>query len=174
MNYTETSKFLSLILRHKPELIGIVIDKHGYAKVDELLEKMNITFEDLEYIVNTDNKQRYSFNEDKTLVRANQGHSLDVDVGLEKALPPPILYHGTKIDKLKSIKKQGLKSMNRLYVHLSEDIETAKNVAERKKGQSVILKINTKKMIEDHVVFYRSKNNVWLVKYVDSQYIRED
>ena len=99
MNLTKTSKFVSLILRHRPEAIGISLDEHGWAKVDELIEGISkrqpFNREMLEEIVRTDSKQRYSFNEDKTLIRANQGHSIPVDVELPEMKPPKILYHGT-------------------------------------------------------------------------------
>ena len=99
MSLTDTSKFISLILRHKPAEIGIELDEHGWANVTELIEGINkrqpFNMAQLEEIVSTDNKQRYSFNEDKTLIRANQGHSIPVDVELEEVTPPDILYHGT-------------------------------------------------------------------------------
>ena len=94
MDLIETSKYISLILRHKPETIGITLDEHGYANVNDLLNGLNINFQILEEIVKTDNKNRYSFNDDKTKIRANQGHSLNVDVELIEKKPPDILYHG--------------------------------------------------------------------------------
>lgn len=123
MGLTDTSKFLSLILRHKPETIGIKLDEHGWADVSELISGISKTrpfdMKMLEEIVRTDNKQRYSFNEDKTLIRANQGHSIPVDVELEKKTPPEFLYHGTGEKFVSSIDKEGLLSKSRLYVHLS-------------------------------------------------------
>lgn len=151
------SVFISLILRHKPETIGICLDEHGWANVNELIEGINnsgreINMETLEKIVATDNKQRYSFNEDKTLIRANQGHSILVDVELKELVPPPILYHGTAEKSLENIKKQGLKPMSRLYVHLSRDIEVAENVGKRH-GKPVVLKVDSKQMAIDKVKF---------------------
>ena len=132
MGITDTSRFISLILRHKPETIGITLDEHGWANVKDLIEGIKKTrpfdMDMLEEIVRTDNKQRYSFNEDKTLIRANQGHSIPVDVELTKAVPPDILYHGTGEKYVSSIDKEGLLPKSRLYVHLSKDEDTAVNV----------------------------------------------
>lgn len=169
------SVFISLILRHKPEAAGIVLDEHGWANVDELLAGINntgrsIDMEILERIVQTDQKGRYSFNEDKTLIRANQGHSISVDVELEEQKPPETLYHGTAAQFVDNIMQQGLKPMSRLYVHLSKDVETAVKVGNRH-GNPVVLKIDAKKMYEDGEKFYFSANGVWLVKYVAKKYI---
>ena len=123
MNLNEISKFIALILRHKPETIGISLDEHGWANVSELVEGINrqqpFTMTDLEEIVKTDNKQRYSFNEDKTLIRANQGHSVPVDVELPEKEPPEFLWHGTGEKYTESIDKIGLIPKSRLYVHSS-------------------------------------------------------
>lgn len=126
-------KFLSLVLRHKPETIGITLDKNGWANVKELIEKVKLSeryidMEILERIVRENNKKRYSFNEDKTKIRASQGHSIEVELNLKKMTPPKILYHGTATRFLESIKEKGILKMNRQYVHLSMDIETARNV----------------------------------------------
>lgn len=168
------SVFISLVLRHKPETAGITLDEHGWANVEELLRGINetgrkINMEILENIVATDNKQRYSFNEDKTLIRANQGHSIPVDVGLKEQNPPEILYHGTATRFLNSILNDGLKPMSRLYVHLSKDIETAWKVGKRH-GDPVILKINSRDMYKDGYKFYLSENGVWLIEKVDAKY----
>ena len=124
----------------------------------------------LEEIVRTDNKQRYSFNEDKTLIRANQGHSISVDVELKKAVPPDILYHGTGEKYVSSIDKEGLLPKSRLYVHLSNDEETAVNVGKRH-GKSVVYKVDARKMQEDGFEFFLSVNGVWLTKEVPVKYI---
>ena len=143
-----TSKFISLILRHKPETIGITLDEHGWADVSELIGGINrseghtLDMEILEEIVRTDEKQRYSFNEDHTLIRANQGHSIPVDVELEEKTPPDILWHGTGEKYVVSIDAQGLLPKSRLYVHLSSDKETAKKVGSRH-GKPVIYEIST-------------------------------
>lgn len=170
------SRFLSFILRHKPESIGIALDEHGWANVEELLAGINeqhfIDMGMLEEIVATDNKQRYSFNEDKTLIRANQGHSIPVDVELEKKEPPEYLWHGTGEKYVACIKEQGLLPKSRLYVHLSMDYETAVKVGSRH-GKPVIFKIPAKKMAAAGHAFYRAVNGVWLTKEVPSEYLEE-
>lgn len=165
-NLKSTSKYLSLILRHKPEVIGITLDEHGWADIGT--HECNL--EILEEIVRTDNKQRYSFNEDKTKIRANQGHSIKVDVELEEKEPPKYLYHGTGEKYVSSIEKLGLVSKNRLYVHLSKDFNTAINVGSRH-GKPIIYKIDAKAMYDDGYKFYLSKNNVWLTKSVPIKYL---
>lgn len=170
MSLNETSKFISMILRHKPEAIGISLDEHGWANVDELLKGVKIDMPTLEEIVSTDNKQRYSFNEDKTLIRANQGHSIPVDVELEEVVPPKVLYHGTGLKFTKYIDVEGLKPKSRLYVHLSSDLETATNVGQRH-GSPVIYKIDTEAMVKDGHKFYLSVNKVWLTKVVPLAYL---
>ena len=127
-NYTKASKFLSLVLRHKPEKIGIQLDRRGWAKVPEILMGVNLTMEDLEYIVETDEKQRYSFNDDKTLIRANQGHSIPIDLELEAVEPPETLYHGTIGQFLGSIKKEGLQRRSRQDLQMSGEQESAQHV----------------------------------------------
>ena len=169
-NYTKASKFLSLILRHKPEKIGIKLDEHGWAKVPEILKGMDLTMNDLEHIVDTDEKRRYSFNDDKTLIRANQGHSIPVDLELEPVQPPEYLYHGTVGQFLASIQKEGLLPRSRQYVHLSADLETAVKVGKRR-GKLVVLQIASGKMHQDGHVFYISENGVWLTDAVPPQYI---
>lgn len=176
MKEKDISKFIALILRHKPEAIGITLDEHGWAEVTALIEGINKTepfnMEMLERIVDTDEKQRYSFNEDKTLIRANQGHSIPVDVELEEVVPPDILYHGTGEKYAASIDQTGLINKSRLYVHLSGDIETAVKVGKRH-GKPVIYTVNSKKMYEDGYPFFRSVNGVWLTKIVPVQYIEK-
>ena len=176
MNLNKLSVFISLILRHKPETINISLDEHGWANVDELIDGINkfdhynINMEILEEIVRTDNKQRYSFNEDKTLIRANQGHSIPVDVELEEKVPPEFLYHGTAEKYVESINKNGLIPKSRLYVHLSKDKETAVNVGKRH-GNVVLFTINSGQMFKDGYVFYESVNGVWLTKEVPIKYL---
>lgn len=169
------SVFISLILRHKPDVVGIQLDEHGWANVDELINGINntgrnINMDILEEIVRTDNKQRYSFNDDKTLIRANQGHSISVDVELEEKQPPKYLYHGTADRFINSIMTDGLKPMSRLYVHLSKDEKTAMKVGKRH-GKPIVLKIESEEMYNDGIKFYLSENSVWLTKYVDKKYI---
>lgn len=171
------SKFISMILRHKPEVIGITLDEHGWADVDELIKGINETGEEVEFskttlekIVKTDKKQRYSVSQDKTLIRANQGHSIPVDVELEKKEPPKILYHGTGVKSVKAIQEHGLLPMERLYVHLSTDVETATNVGKRH-GTPVIFKVNTEQMQKDGYDFFQSVNGVWLTKEAPAKYL---
>ena len=177
MSNDSMSKFISLILRHHPEAAYIELDEHGWAEVDKLIEGIRrtgkrINRELLEEIVRTDNKQRYSFNEDKTYIRANQGHSVPVDVGLKEQEPPVFLYHGTAAGFLASIEREGLKPMGRLYVHLSKDVETAVNVGKRH-GKPVVLKIHSGDMYRDGQAFYLSENGVWLTKKVDVKYLKQ-
>lgn len=176
MNITSTSRYISLILRHKPETIGITLDEHGWADVGELIEGVNRThpldMDLLEEIVRTDDKQRYSFNEDRTLIRANQGHSVPVDVELEKAEPPEYLWHGTGLKYVESIDRQGLLPKSRLYVHLSSDRDTAVKVGGRH-GKPVIYRILSGEMARADISFYRSVNGVWLVKKVPVCYLEK-
>ena len=171
-----TSKFISLILRHKPETAGISLDEHGWADVQELIDGVNRTgghaldIDLLEEIVRTDEKQRYSFNEGHTLIRANQGHSIPVDVKLEEKIPPDILCHGTGEKYVPSIDAQGLIPKSRLYVHLSSDVETAKKVGSRH-GRPVIYQIDCARMAKDGFLFYLSTNHVWLTKEVPVRYL---
>lgn len=171
MNLTRISRFISLILRHKPQVIGIQLDRHGWADVDELISGVQISREILEEIVRTDNKQRYSFNETHTKIRANQGHSIAVDVELPVVIPPEILYHGTGEKSLASIKKEGLLPMGRLYVHLSGDARTAEKVG-RRHGRPVIFIVKSGAMQRKGYTFYRSVNGVWLTKKVPTAYLR--
>lgn len=174
MGLTEISKYISLILRHKPEEIGITLDEHGWANVEELIQGIAKTnrfdMAMLEEIVATDNKQRYSFNEDHTLIRANQGHSIPVDVELEECAPPEVLYHGTGEKYVSSIDTQGLISKSRLYVHLSYDRETAVKVGLRH-GKPVIYLVNSGDMYRNGYKFYKSVNGVWLTKEVPVRFL---
>lgn len=174
MSLIDNSRFLSFILRHRPDSINITLDEHGWANVDELIagiaKTRPFTMEMLEEIVRTDDKMRYSFNEDKTLIRANQGHSIAVNVELEERTPPNVLYHGTGKKYVESIDRIGLISKSRLYVHLSTDYYTAVTVGSRH-GTPVVYKINTAAMMADGHKFYRSVNGVWLTKTVPVKYL---
>jgi putative RNA 2'-phosphotransferase len=174
MGINDTSKYIALILRHKPDAIGITLDEHGWANVDELIagiaKTQDFNMDMLEQIVAEDEKQRYSFNEDKTLIRANQGHSIPVDVELKEVEPPVILYHGTGEKYVKSIDEQGLIPKSRLYVHLSADRETALKVGQRH-GRPVVYQVRSGDMFKDGFVFCCSVNGVWLTKYVPNQYL---
>lgn len=176
MNLTKLSKYLSKILRHEPEIIGITLDEHGWANVEELIKGIakdrEFNREILEEIVRTDEKQRYSFNEDKTMIRANQGHSIPVDVELDEEVPPEILFHGTGEKFVQSINESGLVPKSRLYVHLSKDRETACNVG-RRHGKPYIYKVLSGEMYRDGYKFYLSKNGVWLAKNVPVKYLKK-
>lgn len=172
---TRISKYMSFILRHKPEVIGISLDAHGWADVNALLEgigkKYPINRDILEEIVRNDSKQRYAFNEDRTMIRANQGHSIQVDVELPVTKPPETLYHGTAQRFVTSIEAQGLLPRSRLYVHLSPDQETAKKVGHRH-GEPVIYLVSAGQMYRDGYLFYLSANGVWLTKVVPASYLK--
>lgn len=174
MNDVKIGKYISLILRHKPWAIGIELDKNGWADTKELIEGVSkkypdFNMEQLEYIVFNNDKKRYSFNEDKSKIRARQGHSINVDVELKEAEPPKFLYHGTAQRFLDSIMCDGLVPKSRLYVHLSKDEATAEKVGKRH-GKPVVLKIETGRMADDGFKFYLSENEVWLTKTVPPQY----
>ena len=168
------SRFLCLVLRHKPEAAEITLDEHGWADVGALLRGVNkrhpLTMEQLEEIVRTDDKQRYSFSGDKTRIRANQGHSVPVDVELPEMEPPEILYHGTGKKYVESILEQGLIPKSRLYVHLSADMETAKSVAIRH-GTPVMFMVMSGEMFRAGIRFFRSENGVWLTRNVPSSFL---
>lgn len=171
----QKSKFLSLILRHKPEVIGLGLDENGWASVEELLAKapqgrIRLTFEELKEVVDTNDKKRFAFSDDFTMIRANQGHSLKVDLKLEEKTPPGLLYHGTAIQNLDSIKEQGLIKGQRHHVHLSADKETAVKVGGRH-GKPVVLTIASMNMYQSGITFYRSENGVWLTDHVAVQFI---
>ena len=176
MDYIKTSKFLALILRHKPEKIGITLHEHGWADVDELIEKTiqsgrELDKESLEYIVRTNDKKRYAFNEDHTKIRASQGHTIPVDVKLKDTIPPDSLYHGMKVDYLPLIMECGLLKMKRLCVHLSNDVGTAIKVGQRH-GNPVVLLVNSGRMYKDGYRFYLSVNGVWLTDHVPAEYLK--
>lgn len=170
----ETSRFLSLVLRHKPERIGITLDEHGWADVEALIAGIQKTrpfdMSMLEEIVANNNKQRFSLSADKTKIRANQGHSIPVDVELQAQEPPEILFHGTGEKYVDSILKDGLLPKGRLYVHLSGEPETAVNVGSRH-GKPIVFTVHAGQMYADGYVFYRSVNGVWLTKTVPTNYL---
>lgn len=171
----EISKFLSLILRHSPETIQITLDENGWADTEELITKCSkrgksFTFEDLKEIVSTNDKQRFAFNEDQSKIRANQGHSIEVDLALNMAEPPEFLFHGTVSKFLDAIRNEGLQKMSRQHVHLSKDKATAEKVGSRR-GIPVILTIRSGQMHRDGIVFYLSENGVWLTDEVPMKYI---
>lgn len=169
------SKFLSLVLRHRPELIGITLDSAGWVSVSELLHacqahRQPLTLAELHEVVENNNKRRFSFSEDGKRIRANQGHSLNVELGYNSSVPPAILYHGTVEGFMPSIKKEGLKKGSRHHVHLSPDEETAHIVGSRR-GKPVILKVDSKRMHENGYEFFLSANGVWLTAHVPPEYL---
>ena len=169
------SKFLSLILRHSPETIGLQLDENGWADVTELITKAAAhrqTFDKatLEMVVAGNDKQRFAFNEDHTRIRANQGHSINVELNLVAQEPPEVLYHGTVAKFLSNIQQEGLLKMSRQHVHLSKERATAEKVGSRR-GVPVILTVRSGQMFRDGLAFYLSENGVWLTDAVPAKYI---
>lgn len=160
-------KQLSFLLRHDTEYR---FDKHGYREVLDLVQNHGFTKDEIVELVETNDKQRYEFNDDKSKIRARQGHSVNINVDLKETLPPDVLFHGTATRFLDSIREKGILKMSRNYVQLSEKIDTAMEVG-RRHGKPVVLAVDTKTMREDGVKFYLSNNNVWLTEFVDSKYI---
>ncbi|MGN0804163.1 MAG: RNA 2'-phosphotransferase [Candidatus Coproplasma sp.] len=176
-NIKNLSKFLAYVLRHNPSAIGIELDGHGWADVGELIDGINKTgrFIDLLLllkIVYDDEKGRYSFSKDMTKIRANQGHSIDVNVDFEQRIPPDYLFHGTAEKYLEGIKQNGILKMSRRCVHLSENAETAFKVGSRH-GVPVVLKIDAKRMATDGYIFYISANGVWQSQDIPWEYVCE-
>lgn len=161
------SRKLAYLLRHDRKHR---YDKNGWREVDELIASYGFTMEELCVIVALNNKKRFEFSDDYTHIRARQGHSVSVDVELQEMLPPDILYHGTAQQSVNAILKEGLKKGNRMHVHLSADPAVAEGVGQRH-GVPMILKVNAKEMREAGIVFYFSRNGVWLTDYVDPKYI---
>ncbi len=178
MNKTKLSKFLSLVLRHKPEAIGLTLDSEGWVAVDDLLACLKSAGKttnrrELEEVVAENNKQRFRFSEDGQRIRANQGHSIAVDLKLEPCTPPEKLYHGTATRFLSSIYADGLVPGSRQHVHLSGDRETAEVVG-RRHGKPVILVVDAEAMHRDGKQFYISDNGVWLTDAVLPEFIAEE
>ena len=170
-NLKNISKFLSLVLRHKPEKIGLELDQQGWAKTQELLDKIpHLTLKLLQEVVETNNKKRFAFNEDGSKIRASQGHSITVDLGYPPSEPPALLYHGTATRFVTSIQEKGLLKRNRQHLHLSKDLDTATNVGQRH-GKVVILTVDSGKMYKDGYNFFISENGVWLTDHVPVDYL---
>ena len=172
---TSTSKFLSLVLRHKPSTIGLSLDAAGWANVDELLARAaaanhSLSRALLEKVVETSDKKRFAFSEDGLRIRANQGHSVDVELGLPPLAPPARLYHGTASRFLDAILAEGLAKRQRHHVHLSESTETATAVG-RRYGELVLLAVDAQRMSAEGFLFFRSENNVWLTDHVPPVYL---
>ena len=169
-NLQSKSRKLSYLLRHNPEELSM--DKNGYVLVLDILIKLDISLENLETIVEENDKKRFSFNKNRDSLRASQGHSVTVDLGLKSQVPPVVLYHGTVDSALKGIFKDGLKKVKRHAVHLSHETLTATKVGSRR-GDAIILEIDSKRMYADGIKFFKSENGVWLVDEVPSKYIKK-
>lgn len=172
---TRLSRFLSLVLRHKPETVGLTLSKSGWADVQQLLKGLknsgrNGDLAFLQKVVAEDEKGRYEFSEDGRSIRASQGHSLKIELGYQPETPPDKLYHGTPYRFIDSIKATGLSKQQRHAVHLSPSKETAAAVGNRR-GKAVILTIDTKQMAADGHKFFKSTNGVWLTESVPTKYI---
>ena len=169
------SKFLSLVLRHQPDKIGISLDESGWIDVDVLLAAMKrhgktMSRDTLEMVVETNDKQRFSFDETGTRIRANQGHSVKIELGYQAAVPPEILFHGTPRQSVDSIAREGLKKMQRHHVHLHVDEETSITVG-RRRGTPVLLKVRSLEMHQAGCEFFVTPNQVWLTESVPAEYI---
>ncbi len=170
------SKFLSLVLRHQPQSIGIELDDAGWVDVDALLRqasargRQSISRAQLDEVVATSDKQRFAFSADGTRIRANQGHSVDVSLGYEARTPPQTLFHGTVADVLQAIRTGGLSKMQRHHVHLSADRDTATRVGGRR-GRPVILIVRAAAMVAAGHEFFVSTNGVWLTAHVPAEFI---
>ena len=170
----KVSKFLARILRHDPGAASLRLDPNGWAEVDDLLRAVRARFgdftaADLAELVSTNDKSRYALSPDGSRIRANQGHSIDVDLGLNRVEPPQTLYHGTKADLVPKILREGLNKGRRHYVHLSADIHTALGVGGRRGGKVALLAIRSAEMTD--FAFYRSSNGVWLTEHVPPSFI---
>ena len=175
---TKISKFLSLVLRHQPETIGIILDENGWTDVETLIEISNnngVYFDKiiLNHIVETNTKKRFAFNESNEKIRANQGHSIEIELGLVSQKPPTILYHGTGQKSVNSIKLTGLEKRQRHQVHLSKDIETAIAVGQRH-GRPFVFEVLAEQMYMDKYEFFLSENGVWLTDKVPTKYLKEN
>ena len=171
------SKYLSKVLRHQPERIGLKLAPGGWVSVEELLRgsaknQFFISRAELDEVVAKNDKKRFSFDQTLSLIRANQGHSVEIDLELEPTLPPDVLYHGTGSGAVESILETGLCKMSRHHVHLSADVATAKIVGKRK-GNPVVFAVDAAAMQEKGFLFYRSENGVWLVENVPPEYLQQ-
>lgn len=179
-NLIGLSKFLSLVLRHNPSLIGIILDSNGWVRCDELISKVNsyknypeLTKDILDEVVATNEKKRFAYSKDGLMIRASQGHSIEIDLALMPKEPPEYLYHGTAEKYVDNIKKSGLLRMNRQHVHMNDNPSMSEKVGARH-GTPKVLRINANEMYLDGENFYLSENNVWLTDYIDPKYIDFD
>lgn len=171
----KVSKYLSKHLRHTPEKIGLKLDEAGWVSIDELLKAceknhFKISYDELIEVVETNNKKRYAISEDNKMIRASQGHSIEIELGYTPTKPHEILYHGTATHNIESISKLGLQKMERHHVHLSSDVETAIKVGSRH-GKPLVYKVNSGKMFNDGYSFFVSENGVWLTDFVLPEYL---
>jgi len=175
---THISKFLSLVLRHQPETIGIQLDQRGWTDIDELIEKANsygVKFdrEILNHIVATNSKKRFAFNNTFDKIRASQEHSVEIELGYTNQKPPEILFHGTGEKSVQSILDTGLEKRNRQHVHLSSDFDTAVKVGQRH-GKPFVFKVLAERMYNDNFQFFISDNGVWLTDHVPTKYLKQN
>ena len=176
MDIKKISKYLSFILRHKPDSIGLTLSDEGWANIEELIirtKKFKLTKESIQTVVDTNDKKRFLISDDGQRIKANQGHSIQVKLELEPITPPDFLLHGTAERFVESIFKEGLTKQQRHHVHLSETQETAISVGARY-GKPVLLKIDSKQMHEDGFEFFKTENNVWLVDCVPAKYLENE
>jgi putative RNA 2'-phosphotransferase len=171
----QLSKLLSYVLRHNPAQIGIVLNEEGWTAVDTLLHQLQahgytISFALLQQIVQNNSKQRFSFNDDNSYIRANQGHSVAINAHWPQATPPSLLYHGTGSQYVDAIMQEGLQKRSRHHVHLSDNQLTALEIG-RRHGKPVLLTIDTAAMLKDGCIFFITENNVWLTEEVKPQYL---
>ena len=173
-NLVSTSKFLSLVLRHQPEVIGLSLDEAGWADIDTLIRLSQahkpLTRALIEQVVAGNSKQRFAISDDGRRIRANQGHSIDIELGLQPLAPPMLLYHGTATRFVDAIRREGLVKRSRQHVHLSADADTATAVGARH-GQPSVLIVRAGEMSAAGHAFYRSENGVWLTDAVPVEYI---
>jgi putative RNA 2'-phosphotransferase len=175
--HTKISKFLSYVLRHRPDEIGLVLDSAGWIAIDRLLAACaahgtEVSRADLEYVVEHNDKRRFAISDDGQRIRASQGHSTDVALGYEPRVPPELLYHGTATRHLPGIRAHGLVKGKRHHVHLSGDNATARSVGQRH-GLVVVLEVRAGEMARAGFTFYVSENGVWLTEAVPYRYLRE-
>ncbi|CAN7388667.1 RNA 2'-phosphotransferase [Rhizobium leguminosarum] len=173
---TEVSKYMSYVLRHAPDAAGLTLDSEGWVSFEELekvlASKYDVSRADIVEIVDNNPKKRFTLADGR--IRANQGHSVDVDLALNQVEPPAALFHGTSLTNWHSIEREGLKKMQRHHVHLSADVETAKIVAARRKGEHIILRVDAARMFSEGHSFFVSDNGVWLAESVPVQYLSLD
>jgi len=174
---TRISKFLSLVLRHKPDEVGIVLDENGWTDLQVLIDKANktgfeLTREIIQYVVDTNSKKRFALSDDRNRIRANQGHSVEVDLGYTTQTPPATLYHGTSEKAVPQILKTGLNRMQRHHEHLSADIETAIKVGQRH-GKPFVFEVSAKQMADEGYEFFLSGNGIWLTDNVPVEFLKK-